>query len=187
MLRRAAFGATVPLLKNGAGAKRSRNKRTHHNIVQWEKDKGNFLTYLPRDRLPTLPNFIAHPQRVEDPLLVPQNECCFNCKKAVDTTCDEDYILIPSGNARKPTKQGYLFHVNCFRCTKCRFSFENHRFYSKDDRAICLECAMGRHKSPPRVDWHIPSIQRGHYSSRRTGHMFPRHQEQMDFICDPDV
>ena len=169
-----------------SGAKRGHRKRTHHNQKQWEIDKGNWLTALPRNLCPVDPNFVDHPQRVDKPLYHPVNEKCFNCDHKVDTTADHQYIWIPSGNAKLPTPQGYIFHRNCFKCIKCKYAFQDNLFVSQSGRALCPQCAMDAPIRRPRINWHRSNIEPAQFASRRVGHMFPRHEHQLNFLYDPD-
>ena len=167
-------------------------KKTKHNHVWYRKAKGNYLTAKTIDELQIKPPFPAFNEEVDRPLVPPAKEdcVCFQCKGEVDIDerDRESYLWIPSGNAKYPTSSGYFFHTRCFRCNKCGFRFHHNKFYSQDDKAICMGCALGRQSEYPYRWWHgnEATISRGRLASRMSSHQFPRHQHQVEFLHNPD-
>lgn len=133
------------------------------------------------------PQFGGFSYEVDKPYKLPAAGCsCFNCKKPVDTDAAEDtYLWIPSGDSTAPSESGYFFHRNCFRCHTCKFRIFGNKFFSHNGHAHCLRCALGKPIEVPNRWWHLPRIGAGRYDSRRTGHEFPRHKKQIDFLYDP--
>jgi hypothetical protein len=161
--------------------------RTFHGAKWWLKATGEGrLSAKEIDMKDMRPGFADFAREVDRPFVVPHDATCFNCKKGVKQDADPNtYVWAPSGNAAVPTKAGYFFHTNCFRCHKCHLRLFGNKFYSQDDRAYCVPCALGKTPEMPMRWWHQPRVGPGRYNSRMTGHEFPRHKKQIEFIYDP--
>lgn len=165
----------------------SHKKRTQHTRQWWNQAKARHLTARPHDESPIKPHFPAYSEDVDAPMIVPRDAACFNCKKRVDTEKGvSHYVWIPSGNARYPTPQGYVFHMDCFKCWSCKTRMHHNKFFSKNDRAWCLDCAVGREKGVPTRRWHSPFVNGDRTSSRVSGAFFPRHKHQIEFLFNPE-
>ena len=181
--------ATAVLLIHGKNTAR-RPIRTAHSTAWWKKSKANLLTAKTIEEAPAKPGFAHFTEEVDRPHVIPSEATCFQCSKAVDADGADtmDYLWVPSGNAAAPTSAGYFFHAKCFKCAKCKFRFHHNKFYSLDNRAVCIECALGRPPAYPYRWWHgnRDCITLGRTSSRMAGRNFPRHNHQMEFLFDPN-
>lgn len=165
----------------------SHKKRTQHSRQWWLQAKAHHLTARPHDEAPTRPHFNHHNEDVDNPMIVPKDSACFNCKKRVDPSQGTGtYVWIPAGNARYPTPQGYMFHFDCFKCWNCKLRIHHNKFFSKSDHAWCVDCALGRDKRIPTRRWHSPFVNADRTSSRMTGSFFPRHKHQIEFLFNPE-
>jgi hypothetical protein len=161
-------------------------KRTQHSHRWWLQSKSPRLTAAPHAELRDRPQFPGYHEDVDRPLVVPDDACCFNCKKAISKPDISTYVWVPSGNAAAPTKMGYFFHFTCFKCAKCKMRLFHNRFYSKDGQAWCMSCAIGRSPSIPTRRWHTSFVNTHFTGSRQSGHFFPRHKSQMEFLYNPE-
>lgn len=166
----------------------SHSKRKWHSVRSWEIEKGNWLTATPRDHCLIGPNYPAFPEDVDKIMTIPEGKPCLQCCKTVDTEHENEYVWMPSGDAVVPAKHGYLFHRSCFRCYRCGYRFYLSKFATKDGKAHCISCALGKYDEgfQPMKLWHSPTVEPGLRGSRRVGRFFPRHAHQMQFIHDPD-
>lgn len=160
--------------------------RTSHSRSWWNKSKARHLTATPHDETAHRPHYRGYHEDVDRPMVMPKECSCFNCKKPIDQTTRLNYVWIPAGNATVPTKQGYFFHLNCFKCWKCKLRLIHNKFYSKDNQAWCLECALGRVRAIPTRRWHTSFVNADRTDSRKTGHFFPRHKHQLEFTYNPE-
>jgi hypothetical protein len=186
------FSLTPTLLTHQKNTAR-RPRRTAHTEKWYRQSKASFLTAKTTNELRTKPAFPHFTEEVDKPFVMPATAAetvCFNCKSEIEheRRDRESYVWIPSGNAKAPTSAGYFFHTRCFRCDKCGFRFHHNKFFSQDNKAICMTCALGRQSQYPYRWWHGSdnTVTRGRTASRMTGHMFPRHQHQTEFLHDPD-
>ncbi|AYU80824.1 conserved hypothetical protein [Leishmania infantum JPCM5] len=159
--------------------------RTQHSRRWWMQSKAHHLTAVPHEEARSRPHFPAYTEDVDQPMVVPDGACCFNCDKPIDGDDINSYVWVPSGNARVPTAQGYFFHVKCFKCWNCKYRIIHNQFYSKDRRAWCLSCALGRDIRVPTRRWHTSYVNTHRTGSRLTGQFFPRHRHQMEFLFSP--
>lgn len=160
--------------------------RTQHSRRWWMQSKARHLTAIPHEEARSRPHFPAYNEDVDRPMVVPEDACCFNCNKAIESEDSGSFVWVPSGNACVPTKQGYFFHYHCFKCWNCKLRIMHNQFYSKDGKAWCLACAMGRDVRVPTRRWHTSFVNTHRTGSRMSGHFFPRHRHQMEFVFDPD-
>lgn len=161
-------------------------KRTQHTTLWWRQAKARHLTAKPHIDAPMRPHFDAYNEDVDRPMVVPKDATCFNCKKGIEAEATASYVWIPAGNATVPTRQGYFFHKDCFKCWNCRMRIMHNKFYSKDNCAWCIECALGRERAVPTRRWHTSFVNAHRTASRMTGHSFPRHQHQLEFLFNPE-
>lgn len=159
--------------------------RTQHSRRWWVQSKARHLSAIPHEEARSRPHFPAYTEDVDKPMLVPDGACCFNCDKEIDADEIGSYVWVPSGNARIPTTQGYFFHFKCFKCWSCKHRILHNQFYSKDGRAWCLSCALGREVRVPTRRWHTSYINTHRTGSRLTGQFFPRHKHQMELVFNP--
>jgi hypothetical protein len=181
------FSATNVDLRHKYGPVQGHKRRTYHGARWWLKATGEgTLSAKEIDQKSSRPGMSNFPEEVDRPYVVPDGCTCFQCKKGIDKDAvRHTYVWVPSGNAAVPTKAGYFFHHGCFRCQKCKMRLFGNKFYSQDDQALCVPCALGRHVELPMRWWHTPRVGPGRSSSRRSGHEFPRHKKQVEFTYDP--
>lgn len=160
--------------------------RTQHTRLWWRQSKARHLTAMPHEEARSRPHFPSYHEDVDQPMIVPEGACCFNCDQAIDAENINSYVWVPAGNARKPTPQGYFFHFKCFTCFKCHFRLRHNQFYSKDGRAWCVSCALGREVKCPSRRWHSSYVNTYNTGSRMTGQFFPRHRRDMEFLFNPE-
>lgn len=162
--------------------------RTKHSTRWWKQAKPSHLTARTLEETPDAPSSFSHfNEEVDRPFHHPKEPpTCFQCKKTVDLDVEHcaSHIWIPSGNSKKP----YFFHTGCFRCSDCGFRFYGSKFYSQKDKAVCVGCALGRTPKYPHRWWHSnhSCVTTGRAASRMAGHVWPRHQHQVEFLYDPD-
>ena len=154
--------ATAVLLLKPKNATR-RPVRTKHSELWWRRAVPSHLTARSLEESPYAPSFSHFQEEVDRPHYLKNegNVPCFQCKKNIDSALEDrtNFIWVPSGNAKDP----YYFHLRCFHCAKCGFRFFNSQFYSLENKAVCIQCALGRQpKYPPRW-WH------GHSSCHSPG------------------
>ncbi|CAD2218282.1 hypothetical protein AGDE_10942 [Angomonas deanei] len=159
--------------------------RTQHSRRWWMQSKAHHLSAVPHEEAMSRPHFPAYSEDVDRPMVVPKDACCFNCDKPIERDEVNSYVWVPSGNARVPTKEGYFFHFKCFKCHHCKLRIMHNQFYSKDGRAWCLPCALGREVRVPTRRWHTSFVNTHRTGSRMTGQFFPRHSHQMEFLFNP--
>ncbi|AAZ11732.1 LIM domain containing protein, putative [Trypanosoma equiperdum] len=164
----------------------SHKVRTQHSRRWWTQSKARHLTAMPHDECKSRPHFPAYNEDVDRPMVVPPDAICFNCDKPIDAGDVNSYVWIPAGNATVPTPQGYFFHFGCFKCNRCKYRLGHNKFYSKDGKAWCIPCALGRDVRVPTRRWHTSYVNTHRTGSRLTGHFFPRHSHQMEFLFDPN-
>ena len=161
-------------------------KRTQHNRTWWHKSKARHLTAIPLDSALSRPHFASFNEDVDRPMVVPKDACCLNCTKPIDGDDQYSYVWVPSGNAKVPTTQGYFFHQTCFKCWNCRYRLHHNQFYTKNGKAWCLACALGRETKVPTRRWHTSFVNSHREGSRLSGHFFPRYAHQMEFLFNPE-
>lgn len=161
-------------------------KRTQHSRRWWLQTKARKLTATPHEECRDRPHFPAFHEDVDRVLVVPPDSCCFNCKKGIDKEDIHSFVWVPSGNAAAPGPMGYFFHFKCFKCWKCKMRLHHNRFYSKDGESWCIGCALGKEPSIPTRRWHSSYVNTHFSGSRLTGHFFPRHKSQMEFLFNPN-
>lgn len=159
--------------------------RTQHTRRWWLQSKARHLTAMPHEEARSRPHFPSYSEDVDAPMIVPAEATCFNCDKAIDSDNINSYVWVPSGNARVPTTQGYFFHFPCFSCHRCGLRLLHNQFYSREGRAWCLSCALGRDVRVPTRRWHTSYVNTHRTGSRMTGEFFPRHKSQWEFLFDP--
>ncbi|ESL12227.1 hypothetical protein TRSC58_00009 [Trypanosoma rangeli SC58] len=164
----------------------SHKVRTQHSRRWWTQSKARHLTAMPHDECRSRPHFPAYNEDVDRPMLVPAGVTCFNCEQPIDDSDVNSYVWVPAGNATVPTPQGYFFHFKCFKCWKCKYRLIHNKFYSKDGKAWCISCALGRDIRVPTRRWHTSYVNTHRTGSRMSGHFFPRHKHQMAFLLDPN-
>lgn len=182
---------TAPLLVASVRTKivgvTTRHKlRTAHN-VKWWTTRPTPLSSKRHEERPIYPKYPAFNEEVDRPPALPKNAECMNCKKAINPDVPYSYVWIPSGNAMVPTTSGYFFHYECFRCSKCGFRFFYNKFCSHGGRAVCPDCSIGRHRAYPTRRWHVSYVESERFNSRFSGHQFPRHKSQIDFLNNPET
>lgn len=160
--------------------------RTQHSRRWWLQSKARHLTAMPHEEARSRPHFPSYNEDVDKPMVVPDDACCFNCTKPIDSDNVNSYVWVPAGNARVPTSQGYFFHFHCFKCWRCHFRLMHNQFYSKDGKAWCISCALGRDIRVPSRRWHTSYVNTHRTGSRLTGEFFPRQRSQMEFLFNPD-
>ena len=165
----------------------SHKKRMQHSTKWFMNAKARYLTALPHELASTRPHFADFAQNVDRPSVPPTNPLCMNCAKPVDTSVRYSYVWVPSGDAKKPTPSGYFFHFHCFRCAKCGYRFYHNQFFSKDDHAWCIHCALGHDVRVPTRRWHTSYVSSEEYGSKMVGHKFPRFKHQLEFLADPNA
>ena len=52
---------------------------------------------------------------------------------------------------------------------------------------MCVGCAIGNQVKYPTRRWHTSFVASSRFNSRMTGHMFPRHKSQMEFLFNPEA
>lgn len=160
--------------------------RTQHSRRWWLQSKARHLSAIPHEEARSRPHFPAYNEDVDAPMVVPEDACCFNCDKAIEKDNVNSYVWVPAGNARVPTAQGYFFHFHCFQCWNCHLRLMHNQFFSKDGRAWCISCALGREIKIPTRRWHTSFVNTHRTGSRLTGQFFPRHRHQMEFLFNPE-
>ena len=185
------------------------SKRTRHCALWWEKAHPKRLTYKPMKNMHILPaveplneevygsfalqydknNWKAKYTRGMDgqPVSSTRKVNCVQCQQNVSLENPRDFLWIPSGRAQSPTKHGYVFHPNCFRCAECKYRFYLNLFASKSGKYVCLNCLRGIDKPRPIRRWHLPMVSQGRDDSRNTGEIFPRTPHDEDWLFDPDT
>jgi hypothetical protein len=170
---------------------RSHKKRTQHSEKWWRQTRAGYLTDRTLEENWDRPSFPGFSENVDRPYVAPAECPCTQCNKHIDvaTVGHNMYVWVPSGNATLPTPMGYFFHIDCFKCKQCGFRFHHNKFYSTDDGrgAICMNCAMGKQLTYPRVRWHTSMVSPNRLGSRPTGHQFPRWAHQTEFLYDPNA
>lgn len=159
--------------------------RTQHSRRWWLQSKARHLSAIPHEEARSRPHFPGYNEDVDRPLVVPQDACCFNCDKPIESDNINSYVWVPAGNAKVPTSQGYFFHFHCFQCWNCHLRLIHNQFFSKDGRAWCISCALGREVKIPSRRWHTSFVNTHRTGSRLTGEFFPRYRHQMEFLFNP--
>lgn len=161
------------------------DRKTTQHTDKWHRRAGAFhITKRLRYTQHRNPAIAPFHEEVDRPFLLPAKVPCFNCTETIDTEADPyGFLWIPSGAAKKP----YIFHRNCFKCWECKFRFYHNRFYTKDKKAICVGCAVGKPVQFPTRRWHTSYTQCGRTASRMTGTFFPRKSGQLGFVYSSTI
>eukprot|EP00760_Papus_ankaliazontas_P025207 PhM_4_TR2510/c0_g1_i1/m.55195 len=178
--------ATLSLAMHGKPTT-SCTKRSRHMERWFLQARANRLTYKPINELWISPNVQPYNEEVMDHPVLPDHTPCFQCKQAVDTDQIGQYVWVPSGNTKKPSDHGYVFHHMCFRCAKCKYRFYGNKFASKDGQALCLYCVRGITHGRPSRRWHLPKVDPGREGSRPVGAIWPRYPDQEEWLFDPET
>ena len=196
--------SNTPLLLLHSKKTSRRPVRTQHTTRWWKQAKPGNLTARAFENSPSSPFQFSHfNEEVDRPYVPPKDGAtCFQCCKPVDIDVEHaglGHVWVPSGDMKN---SGYFFHSHCFRCKQCGFRLHHNKFYSlasgaaKSQQgtsagggAVCMNCAMGRPPVYPTRWWHgsMHCVAPGRAGSRITGHIWPRHQHQMDELYDPDT
>ena len=179
------FRKTVQTLMHGKPTS-SHKRRTQHSRTWWRQARANHLNAKPIEERSTKPHFPAYDEAVDRPFIIPQNPTCFQTKKPINVDEPNSYVWVPAGNAAQPTPAGYFFNFKDFKCAKCKFRFYHNTFYSINDEAWCVACALGRQSRYPTRRWHTSYVNSHRTGSRLAGHSFPRHKHQIEFLFDPE-
>ena len=185
------------------------SKRTRHCTLWWEKAHPKRLTFRSMQTLQILPavqslneevygsyalqydptRWMAKYSKDEDgnPMSSIRRANCAQCKQNVPLQNPRDFLWIPSGRAQSPSKFGYIFHPNCFRCAECKYRFYSNLFASKNGRYVCVHCLRGVDVARPIRRWHLSMVSQGRDDSRNTGEIFPRSPNDEEWLFDPDT
>ncbi|KNH07434.1 Zinc finger LIM-type [Perkinsela sp. CCAP 1560/4] len=201
------FRCTPQILIHGKPTK-GIAKRTKHSLLWWKNAHPKRLTFKSMKEIEIRPtvqtlneevygryNLLYDPNKWkmkyshdhEENHSPHRSMNCVQCKRGVSLDNPRDYLWIPSGRAQVPTQQGYIFHTNCFRCTKCKYRFYANVFASKNGQYYCLHCLRGINPARPIRRWHNPMVSSGRDDSRHVGEIFPRAPHDEDWIFDPDT
>lgn len=160
--------------------------RTKHSNKWFMQSKSHTLTSLAAHQLPSAPTVPNFPEDIDRPAVVPEGASCMHCGKNHSSDNPHKMVWVQSGNAAVPTKAGYFFCVECFRCHKCGFRFFNNVFHTVNGKAWCMGCVQGKPIVYPTRNWHTPFVNTYNTASRMTGHKFPRHAHQQEFLFNPN-